>query len=206
MSDGAKKPCKEARAIGELAITELKDLCAQIEIAGSVRRGKPFVGDVEIVARPTRKAALLARLDQMVMSGTIRRATYGFKATTKWWDDQRGFVVDGMTVNLFIADEHNWGYMYWLRTGPGEANTAVMSMLKRYQAPYGVHDDYWWAGDKKISVPDEKTLFRLLGAPSITPPAMRDEQDYRRWMSAKKWADLASLTYVDGEPMQVSLF
>lgn len=52
MSDKPKFPAKLARSVGEKIVEALSPVCARIQIAGSLRRGKPLVGDVEIVYVP----------------------------------------------------------------------------------------------------------------------------------------------------------
>lgn len=172
-----------ARGLADALIDELKPLCAQVQIAGSLRRGKALVGDVEIVAVPHQAGTVLARLDNWVMSKRITKALYGKE--TRWGQKYRGFVYEGVRFELFLADAHNFGYIYWLRTGPGESNHLVMQLLKWKAAPYSPDGGYWWQDGRKISVPDEAELFRLLGMQHVVPVGNRSEYIYRTFMTGR---------------------
>ena len=53
MSDtGVVMPLAEARAFAEEIVLDLRPFCDRIEIAGSIRRGEPHVGDVDLVVIP----------------------------------------------------------------------------------------------------------------------------------------------------------
>jgi len=187
MSDGKRFEAKEARKLAENVVFELAELCQKIEIAGSLRRGRSDVGDVEIVAWAHNAPTLLARLDVMVATGKIKKSIYS-DGRTRWGAKYRGLSVDGLRIEIFLADQHNWGYVYWLRTGPGDANQYVMQQLIYQHAPYGPQEGYWWAAKQKISVPDEGTLFKLLGIPRVIQPSERSIQTYHRFMAQAKWA------------------
>ena len=189
MSNGERMPLATAQKIGEELIDELRDLCDQIQIAGSVRRKKETVGDLEIVVQAGVARAFLARLDQWVHSGRAKKGA-------AWGQRYRRVEIGGLKCDFFLADAANWGYIYWLRTGPGDANMTAVTLLKYGAAPYRLEDGYFWAGIKKIVVPDEKTVFKLLGMPSVIPPAERTSDKYRYYMRSRKWADLGSLVYV----------
>lgn len=206
MSDGKRISAKEAKDRAESVVFELADLCQKIEIAGSLRRGKIDVGDVEIVAWPKDAPTLLARLDVLVATGKIKKSIYS-DGRTRWGAKYRGLSVDGLRVEVFLADQHNWGYVYWLRTGPGEANQYVMQQLIYQNAPYRPIEGYWWAGKHKISVPDEPTLFKLLGIPRVIPPSERSIKAYHPYMARAKWLETVDvLSDAPENPTQTSMF
>jgi DNA polymerase/3'-5' exonuclease PolX len=109
MSDGQKVKAEEAREKVEIIRELLESQCRQIVIAGSLRRGKALVGDAEIVALPKYAPNLLARLDRMVAEQLIVKAAYGEKRLTRWGDKYRGFVYQGLRIELFLAEPDNWG-------------------------------------------------------------------------------------------------
>lgn len=200
--------------IGErvgLAVLALLDgVVERAEIAGSVRRRKPLVHDVEVVIQP-KGSAWGARLDKLVETGRISKALYGQpgKYTTRWGDKYRGFVLDGMRVEVFCADAVNWGYIYWLRTGPGDANHYAMMRLAggRVTASEG----YMSVDGRRVMVADEAMMFHLLG---MTPEPRKIWQAYERseglykveigryglQMDALVWAE------VEAKPEQKGMF
>lgn len=163
----ANMPIEEAVEIAKEVASLLKSHCEQIKIAGSIRRGKAVIGDIELVAIPKGKE-LWDCLDRMLLEGKITKAVYGVKngkPQYRWGGDKyRGFMWKGIKVEVFLADAKNWGYQYLLRTGPGEANTAIMTVVKNRKAPFSFKDGRVWNADgKEIPVPEEKDVFALLG-------------------------------------------
>ena len=191
-------PLQHARVIVERLAGMIADTCERLEIAGSIRRGRADVKDAEIVAI-SRGSDLLARLDQMVQDGTIRKALYGEKEQTRWGSSYRGLVFDGLRVEIFTADEHSWGNQFWLRTGPGDANQFVMKWLIWKRAPLRFQGgSVWWsanwmqvpggwdAADKRrLSLREESDLFAVLGLPEIEP-AMRSDVMYEGLLDVQK--------------------
>src|SRR6185369_17955116 len=102
------------QTIGEL-VELLRPACECIEIAGSVRRGKPEVHDAEVVIIPT--PDLLPLTDNLIEYGTAQYALYGEKRTKRWGQNYRGLLFKGIKCELFMANEENWGYQLVLRTG-----------------------------------------------------------------------------------------
>ncbi|NIN36317.1 MAG: hypothetical protein GTO60_14990, partial [Gammaproteobacteria bacterium] len=52
MSQANKQPLEIARGIAEQLVSAFAEHCERIEIAGSIRRLRPDIGDIEIVAIP----------------------------------------------------------------------------------------------------------------------------------------------------------
>lgn len=52
MSSGAKVDWAVALEVARKVIAELELVCERVKVAGSLRRRKPAVGDIEIVALP----------------------------------------------------------------------------------------------------------------------------------------------------------
>jgi DNA polymerase/3'-5' exonuclease PolX len=173
-------------------VDELRDLCQRVELAGSLRRKKATVKDVEIVVLPTHRAQLLARLDLWVATGRIRKADYQ-AGTNRWGEKYRGFIYGGIRFELFIADADNWGYLLWLRTGPGDANQYVMQQLIYQKAPCRPAEGYFRECDAageptgaRLRVAEERDLFALLGMPML-PPEARTLEAYQAALKPPHW-------------------
>ena len=181
----------------------IKGHYSRIEVAGSLRRCKINPKDGEIVVIPT--ATLWPRLDELVKAGTLAKAKYGLKETFRWDGKNaayRGVDVDGLKVEIFCAKPETWGYIYWLRTGPGDANQYVMRQMaqSRIRAQGGA---IWYAKDwrrdgdkwvsqtkKQVNVPDERVFFGLLGM-GYVPPQDRRIEIYENAMESAghRWGD-----------------
>lgn len=203
MSTGEKKPLAEARAIAEEFVSLIAKDCDVVEIAGSCRRGKAMVGDIEIVARPKWRQ-LHARLETMVFNGVASKAFYGVSNSNRWGEKYKGLMYKDVKIEVFTADVHNWGYVYWLRTGPAESNAWVMQRLLMGKSAYRAHEGYWRLGERKISVPDEHEMFRLLGMGYIEPSS----RTLDRYEAGMKWfKSVGDLTFVeDNSPKQTGMF
>lgn len=185
MSDNNRIPRDKALVIAEGVIKWLESYCTQIEIAGSLRREKDTVGDIELVCLPHNMQGLRNTLDSMVALGTIDKKLYrhvDHKGKTsyvpRWGDKLKCFILADVTVELHIGDIHNFGYLYWLCTGPSDGNTFVMSKLAAAKAAIRFDKGYGWLCDyignnavyqHKLHLPDEQTVFKCLGMDFIRP-------------------------------------
>ncbi|MEM6280556.1 MAG: hypothetical protein AAF787_00065 [Chloroflexota bacterium] len=183
----------------------IEDLCSNVWVAGSIRRGKPQTADADLVCVPHERRNLLARLDRLVIEEKLKKAIKS-DGKTLWGDRMRSFSVDGFKVELFIANPDNAGYILWLRTGPGTANQFAVSYARQKACNIKLEDGYVLRNGSRVSVPDEALMFRLLRMPYIKP-AERSEQTYRHMMQMYSKAlppvANADLTFVDAPPVPV---
>jgi DNA polymerase/3'-5' exonuclease PolX len=151
--------------------------------AGSLRRGRPEVGDVEHVIEPAfgeveiggglfpkreRVNLFASHLDALVAGQTVTKHIYGATGF-RWGERYRGVDFRGFNHELFFADADNWGAMLLIRTGPADFSQRVVTALKN-GGMYRQQDGYLWAnGDVKVPVPDEQTYLRLAGMPWKEP-------------------------------------
>lgn len=154
-------------------------------MAGSLRRKKPMVNDIEIVTRAPSRAALLARLDTLVRDEVCEKATYQ-EGTHRWDIKYAGLVFQGARIELFNAEPDNFGYIHWLRTGPGDANKHIMEHSGDWSirfdegfARFTEYEDGLKTFRYRLRVPDEITLFTLLGMPYLKPE-QRTQSAYKR--------------------------
>lgn len=183
MSTGDKSPRDIALPIAQRLAALLMPACDWLQIAGSLRRGKSEVGDIELVATPkivSGQNALWWLLAALLEEGSITKTLITDKngrEYTRWGEKYRTLTFQDVKVDIFLCDEQNRGYQYWLRTGPGEANEWLAKAAKG-SSPFTLRGGYFWYGEQKLTVPDEATLFRLFGMPFI-PPAQRTAEAYK---------------------------
>lgn len=187
MSVDVRRPAEEVRPLVAALIAKLRPHTEWIEVAGSLRRGKATVGDVDFDVIP--KSSYNAALDAMVESGDIQKARYGQKLLTRWGQKLRGFSYQGVHFESHAVDEYNRGYLWWLHTGPDnaldKANTFVVTMIKR-SAPFALRDGYVWAGDQKLRIHTEQDWFDLLGI-RFVEPAERSIKLYTQLLAKHQW-------------------
>lgn len=169
----------------------------QWHFAGSVRRERQYVGDVEHViiprhgdvsdgshlfATPKRVNLLLHRLDELERTYAVSKHQYGgangAATTTRWGERYRGCDFRGFNHEVFLADADNLGSVLAIRTGPGGYSRMLVMALSRNG--YKNADGYVWhtASGDRVPAPDEETYFKLCGVRFI-PPAERFDPEAR---------------------------
>lgn len=165
----------------------LQPFVERVEIAGSVRREKPEVKDVEILAVPRTTEY------RDMFGGSGKTHDHLHEAMTSWCGDGSIFrkrpnirghftfgpknkylihVATGIPIDLFTVPARNWGMAMVIRTGPKEFNIAMMSEFKRKGMAghaYGGVSRLGHQGREEIDCPDEDTVFDLLGWSFIHP-------------------------------------
>lgn len=131
-----------ATTIAQDIMLQLSSACVRIEIAGSIRRGKPDVGDIELVAIPDRGTYEVKDMfDQVVERHHVNHledAIDSLLAGGAWAFDtdvkrngpkykRLRHVATGLCCDLFITDQRRWGYTFTVRTGPGDFSKALVS-------------------------------------------------------------------------------
>lgn len=171
-------PREQALAVAEELRELLGPACGRLEIAGSLRRGRDTVGDVELLAIPKMSdgdapySLLDPELADFLDRGVLdyRLDSRGRKTFGKF----NKFLVhrhSGVPVDLFITGEENWGMALLVRTGPKEWNVRVMSRFMalgmRGHAYGGVT-----RGKQEYPCPEEADVFKLLRW-AFVPPEKR---------------------------------
>jgi hypothetical protein len=172
----------------------LRHECEKVEVGGSIRRGEAMVKDAELIAIPNHPyyhiktgkltgTTLWNATDDLVERGVVTKALYGDKQSPRWGEKYRGMLYRGIKVEVFLADQQNWGYQKWLRTGPGESNHYIMGYLIRQRSPIRFVDGYAWyspgnlwrqmkKGSKDVWVANDQQMLRVLdeeGCPTCPP-------------------------------------
>jgi len=176
-------PLKYAMEEAEYIVRQFEPVTERIDIAGSIRRRKPFVSDIEIIAEiiPASKKAVAFWGKVIDMLG------YWYPHVDKPNGDrffQRVVYtkIGPITVDFFVVmPPAQWGWIYALRTGPDTFNTRkLLPAIKRLgyrahegriqkpsESKGGIFGDVELWDD--VATPTELDLFELLGMPFITP-------------------------------------
>jgi DNA polymerase/3'-5' exonuclease PolX len=162
----------EAIAMAQQIKALLEPHCYKIEIAGSIRRKKLQVKDIEIVAipKPYDTGLFADGLASVVDLWPCVKGELAYMARSgvKQCRYTRRLYKEGVYVDLFFANPKNWGYILALRTGSTNWNTDVLlpSIKKAGYQALGGHIRYQGA---VVPVPEETDLFKLLRIPYILP-------------------------------------
>ena len=136
----------------------LKPLCKRIKIAGSIRREKEECKDIEIVC-----VAISYKLEEFLLS----QKRSGNIIYTKNGPKMKSFKWRGMQVDLFIANENNFGWILFLRTGPAEWNIKFMQQIKR--AGYICENGTVRKNGEAVPLKSESEVFQLINRKFVEP-------------------------------------
>ena len=144
---------------------ELLPYCYRCEIAGSVRRRKSEVHDIEIVAIPKDyEVGLFAKGVGLWLAGVdILKGKPG--------PDCRYLQIrlpDGINLDLFFAKPDTFGYIFLLRSGPSLFSKDFVIKLRR-RGYHGEDGAIKNSIGQIIPTADEVDAFRLAGLPFIKP-------------------------------------
>jgi DNA polymerase/3'-5' exonuclease PolX len=179
----AKIELSKARQLADRIATHISPGMARCEVAGSVRREKPVVGDIELVGLPADGellCRLLSEVGQPIKPGVPGVVPWPLKPDAKY---MRLHLPElGCNLDLFNAHELNWGGLLLMRTGSGvdpkgnSFNGFTPGIFSRFKKLSGggrmVGCQPTMPTGEKISLKEEQDFFDLLGLEFI-PPARR---------------------------------
>ncbi|MGA9856053.1 MAG: DNA polymerase/3'-5' exonuclease PolX [Gammaproteobacteria bacterium] len=159
----------------------------RVEIAGSYRRRRDTVGDLDIVVIGARDSPVMARFVKYDAVATVLS-----KGTTRTSVQ----LHNGMQVDLRLMPEVSYGAALYYFTGSKAHNIAVrkIAVAKGLKInEYGV-----FRGPKRIAGRSEQDLFAAVGLPYI-PPELREARGEIEAARAGTLPDLISLTDIRGD-------
>lgn len=172
---------REAREIAADIIGKLAPFCERIKVAGSIRRGKQWINDVEIVAIP--KSSItdpeFDLFGNKTGGGTTVRDPGFVEAVAKMTHQHiKGSALDGrymqfltdglVKVDLFTAVRGNWGYILAIRTGSADFSKMIAS--RWVSLGYNGQDGFLVRSGQRCNFPEERDLFDALGLHTPPPP------------------------------------
>jgi DNA polymerase/3'-5' exonuclease PolX len=153
----------KALEIAEKVKAELAPHCDRIEIAGSIRRKKPEVKDIEIVAIP--KPYETGLFESGVASVVNRWERVKGELPCKY--TQR-ILPEGIKLDLFFAQRNNWGLIFAIRTGSADFSHKVLA-TQWVKRGYKSENGHLMSRGQQISVLEEEDLFNRIGLPWVDP-------------------------------------
>lgn len=159
---------EKAQWIANGVIESLGRQCARVEVAGSVRRLRPRVNDIDIVAQVHPDA--VPALHELVHTLGV--------VVVRGKENIKMHLPDGIDCELYLAHDRirdlagelpcNWGTLLLCRTGSKDHNIAIARRARElglHWRPYeGLYrDDVWIAGES------EEEMFAALNMGFIAP-------------------------------------
>lgn len=154
---------ERAQIIADNVVSRLSPYCSRIEVAGSVRRKKATVNDIDFVLIPTDPWQLQSEImrlggGQVKMSGSkITRLSY-----------------NGVQVDLYFATPETWATLLLIRTGSTESNIRLTTLAKKrgwhlHASGLGLFNEK----GERIAGDTEDSIFEALGIPYQRPEERR---------------------------------
>lgn len=165
---------EQAREIANRWLEIFKPYTKRIEIAGSIRRCKPEVKDIELVCIPEigldqdlfGNPIPFNRLDRFVVESNF--------LTTKNGSRYKQIVTgENIKIDLFIVlPPSQWGVQLLLRTGSADYSHRFVT-AKRYggMLPSNMHvkDGAIWVNGNIAETPEEDDVYKLIGGEWLHP-------------------------------------
>lgn len=110
---------EEALPLAQRIADHIRPAMERVEIAGSVRRKKETVGDIELVGTPCdrqRLIELLKDIGQHIKPGVPGTVPWAPKVESKYL---RVRLTEGLNLDLFLSHPDNFGGLFLMRTGSG---------------------------------------------------------------------------------------
>jgi DNA polymerase (family 10) len=146
---------ENAKSITNKFVSEIKEFCEKIEIAGSIRRKKLEVNDIDIVLIPklrdylTQKIRSISKVE--IQGKKLIRTEYS-----------------GVQVDIYFATKETWGILLLVRTGSKEHNIKLcqhaINKGMKLSSEKGL-----MRGNELIASKTEREIFKGLGMKYIKP-------------------------------------
>jgi DNA polymerase (family 10) len=190
---GSRQLIHDADALVAGLVERLRDVrgVRRIEPAGSLRRRRPTIGDLDLLAAVDDPAAVIAALDGLPeVEAVVSAGT----------DKSTIILADGPRVDLMVCVPAAWGTHLVHFTGSKDHNVAMRGRAQRMG--FKIHEYGLFHGDELIVCKDEAELFRKLGLDYV-PPELREDlgevqaaEDQTLPPSLVEWSDLRGALHV----------
>lgn len=188
MSEGTRIPLAEAHVLADELVALLSPYCERLEVVGSIRRQRPTIGDVELLAVPIAQVGLdlfgfqatppVYMLDEACQGMVHDDGVLGHRL------DKNGRPAFGarykrlsykeVGLDLFsVLSPAQWGVLSVIRTGSADFSQRLVTPLEKGGwMPRNLlcRDGALWTTDgHKLVTPSEQDVFAFLGRPYVAP-------------------------------------
>lgn len=186
-----RRPLGKVRPLAEEVIRRVRESApvGQIAVAGSIRRWKETVNDIDILStsrqpeKVTDAFVKLPNVSRVLSQGPTRSSV---------------ITEDGIQVDLRVVEEDSFGAALQYFTGNVQHNVKLREMAARKGLKINEYGVFSESGESKIGGEKEEDIYRALGL-SFIPPELRE--DTGEIEAAKKGTlpDLVTLEDVRGD-------
>ena len=178
-----KFPHAEALAVAEELRSMLAPACHRIAIAGSLRRMKPEVGDIELLFIPrlserpdglfdTKIVDVCGEIVESLLAKNILAKRPNVNGSFTWGERNKlaVHVASGIPVDLFGTSEENWWVSLVIRTGSKETNLALTTGANKQNASLMAYGSgVKWSDGTITPATSEQHVFEMCKVPYKDP-------------------------------------
>ena len=191
----------DAMLVGKIIVDWLIQVpeIIQIEIAGSLRRKKETIGDIDIIIsceNKHRKKIINHFTNQSITKQIIAKGTTKASIIITEYEKQ---------IDLRIIDKDEWGSALLYFTGSKEHNIHLRTIAKEMGYKLSEYGVYKTDGEIKIASKTEEEIYSKLGFQMI-PPEMREDKGEIELAKENKIPKLLSLEDIKGDLQMHSLW
>ena len=191
----------DAMLVGKIIVDWLIQVpeIIQIEIAGSLRRKKETIGDIDILIsceNKHRKKIINHFTNQSITKQIIAKGTTKASIIITEYEKQ---------IDLRIIDKDDWGSALLYFTGSKEHNIHLRTIAKEMGYKLSEYGVYKTDGEIKIASKTEEEIYSKLGFQMI-PPEMREDKGEIELAKENKIPKLISLEDIKGDLQMHSLW
>lgn len=167
-------PLYQAQTLANEIVKALEDegMCSKLEIAGSLRRGKETVGDLDILAATDKPEGLMNIFCALPQVESVKA-----KGPTK----STVFLHSGIDCDLRVVEEDIFGAALHYFTGSKDHNVAIRRRgIERGVtiSEYGVHEGKAADKGKLLASKTEEDVYKAVGLPFIHPHLREDRGEF----------------------------
>jgi len=151
---------EKAQKIADEVIKRLSPYCQRIGVAGSVRRQKPMVRDVDLVLIPS---------DPWDLEGEVLALARPFQPKLSG-EKLKRFDYNGAQIDLYYASPETWATLLLIRTGSKDSNIRLCSLAKKKGWRLAASGDGLFnQTGERIAGDTEESIYQALGLPYQEP-------------------------------------
>jgi len=150
---------EKGQKIAAEVIKRLSPYCQRIEVAGSIRRQKEIVHDIDLVLIPSDPWNLEAEV--LALARPFQPKLSGGKL--------KRFDYNGSQVDLYYASPETWATLLLIRTGSAEFNRMLATRALERGLHLKANGQGIVRGSEIVANNSEEDILRILGFPYLEP-------------------------------------
>lgn len=186
-----RRPIGDVLPVAEDIIRSLRETASvkNLELAGSLRRWKETIKDIDILATSGKPKELmraftrLPDIQEIIMSGPTKSSV---------------LIRDGIQVDLRVIDDNAYGSALAYFTGSREHNIRLREMAQKKGLKINEYGVFRAKTGRKISGRTESDVYRSLGLPYIAPELREDNGEIEA-SAAGTLPELITLSDISGD-------